>query len=357
MTCCVPETRLFHVMRNTVLPGTGELGTTLRLVAERLPPSWRLARTPSGSSAVSLRAPDGTTARLAVLRRRKLEPKDVLTLRAASKGDLRGTLVTAPFLSPRTRQLLREAGASFADVSGNMRVVVDRPGIYVETEGAQKDPGREPRPLASLKGPAAARVIRALCDVRPPYGVRRLAEIAGTAPSSASRVVSLLGREALIERGLRDEIREVNWADLLRRWGQDYQFLSSNDVATFLDPRGLPTLLQKLRSLEARAVVTGSLAAVRRAPVASPRLAAIYVDDPESAAQALALRPAESGGNVILVRPLDPVAFARTWVEDGVSYAALSQVAADLLTSPGRGPSEGEELIAWMKKNTDAWRA
>ena len=190
-------------MRNRAGSGTDELGTTLRLVAERLPPTWRL-ETPSKASTVSLRAPDGTTARLTVLRRRKLEPKDVQTLRTSSQRGLKGTLVTAEFLSPRTRQLLKEAGASYADASGNMRVVADRPGIFVEAEGAQKDPGREPRPLASLKGPAAARVVRALCDFRPPYGVRRLAEIAETAPASASRVVSLLEREALIERGPRE---------------------------------------------------------------------------------------------------------------------------------------------------------
>jgi hypothetical protein len=343
-------------MRNSVFSGTYELGTTLRLVAERLPPSWRLETRPKAST-VSLRAPDGTIARLTVLRRRKLEPKDVQTLQTSSQQGLKGTLVTAGFLSPRTRQLLKEAGASYADASGNMRVVADRPGIFVEAEGAQKNPAREPRPLVSLKGPAAARVVRALCDFRPPYGVRRLAEIAETAPASASRVVGLLEREALIERGPRDEIRGVDWAGLLQRWSQDYQFLSSNDVTTFLDPRGLPSFPAKLRNLKARAAVTGSLAAVRRAPVASPRLAAVYVDDPEAAARALALRPAESGGNVTLVRPFDPVAFARSWVDEGIRYAALSQVAADLLTSPGRGPSEGEELIAWMKKNTDVWRA
>jgi len=345
-------------MRNKPFSGTGELGTPLELVAERLPPSWRLLKAP-GAGAVSVRAPDGTTGRLAVLGRRKLEPKDVLALRVASKDSLRGTLVTAPFLSPRTRQLLRQAGANYADASGNVRLAVDRPGIFVEREGAQKDPERErePRPLVSLKGPATARVVRALCDVRPPYGIRRLAEIAGTAPASASRVVNLLEREALIERGPRDEIREVDWAALLQRWTQDYQFLSSNSVTTFLDPRGLPTFLRKLASLKVRAAATGSLAAIRRAPAASPRLAAIYVEDPESAARTLDLRPVESGGNVMLARPMDRVAFARTWVEDKVTYAALSQVAADLLTSPGRGPSEGEELIAWMKKNTDAWRA
>jgi hypothetical protein len=59
----------------------------------------------------------------------------------------------------------------------------------------------------------------------------------------------------------------------------------------------------------------------------------------------------------MLVRPRSPVAFERTWERDGTRYAALSQVAVDLLTSPGRGPAEGEALIEWMAANEDAWRA
>jgi len=27
------------------------------------------------------------------------------------------------------------------------------------------------------------------------------------------------------------------------------------------------------------------------------------------------------------------------------------------LTSPGRGPNEGEALMEWMRHNEDAWRA
>ena len=48
---------------------------------------------------------------------------------------------------------------------------------------------------------------------------------------------------------------------------------------------------------------------------------------------------------------------ARTWQRDGLTYAAPAQVAADLLTSPGRGPAEGEALIEWMAQNEGAWRA
>lgn len=353
----VPRNKLFHIMRNSRQRGTGAGAPGLEGLSRCLPPSWRVLLPGSRSASLGLRAPDGSTGRLAVVRRARLEPRDVLMLRASSQNDLQGTLVTAPFLSPRTRELLAESGASYADDSGNLRIVVDKPGLFLETQGAIKDPGREPRPLASLKGPAAARVVRALCDVKPPYGVRKLAEIASTPPASVSRVVSLLRREALVESGSRGEVLSVDWAALIKRWTQDYQFVSSNEVTTYLDPRGVPSLLQKLARMRGGFVVTGSVAASRRAPIAAVRLAAIYVEEPAEAAEALGLRVAEAGGNVMLVRPLDGVAFERTSTEDGVEYAALSHVAADLLTSPGRAPAEGEELLEWMKKNTDAWRA
>ena len=346
----VPHVRLSHVMWNKAGRGTvtGRFGLDL-------PPAWRLVG--GSESSVSVRSPDGSTGRLRIVRRARIEPRDALLLRASAGNDLRGTLVTAPFLSPRTRDLLSEAGASYADDTGNVRIVVEKPGLFIERQGALKDVDREPRALGSLKGPAAARVVRALCDLSPPYGIRKLAELAETPPASVSRVVGLLRREALVESGRRGEVLSVDWAALIKRWTQDYQFVSSNESSTYLEPRGLPSLLQKVGRAKMDVVVTGSFAATRRAPIAASRMAALYVQDPGAAAEALGLRPADTGGNVMLVRPLDRVVFDRVWKEDGVAYAALTQVAADLLTSPGRGPAEGEALVQWMRKNVDAWRA
>jgi hypothetical protein len=102
--------------------------------------------------------------------------------------------------------------------------------------------------------------------------------------------------------------------------------------------------------------VTASLAASKVAPIAPSRLAALFVEDAQAASEILKLRATEAGANVILLEPFDQVVFERTWERDGVKYAALSQVAADLLTSPGRGPAEGQELIEWMEKNEKSWR-
>ena len=72
---------------------------------------------------------------------------------------------------------------------------------------------------------------------------------------------------------------------------------------TWLEPRGVSALFARLRDTGIRYAVTGSFAAYRLAPVAEQRLAALYVDDLDDiAAQSLGLRPAETGGNVLLVR-------------------------------------------------------
>ena len=58
----------------------------------------------------------------------------------------------------------------------------------------------------------------------------------------------------------------------------------------------------------------------------------------------------------MLIEPEDDWVFVGSALRNGVSAVAISQAAADLLTSPGRGPAEAEALIAWMGENERAWR-
>ena len=53
---------------------------------------------------------------------------------------------------------------------------------------------------------------------------------------------------------------------------------------------------------------------------------------------------------------LDANALYRDRVSRG-TYVALSQNAADLLTSPGRSPNETEELMEWIAGNEGACRS
>jgi hypothetical protein len=119
---------------------------------------------------------------------------------------------------------------------------------------------------------------------------------------------------------------------------------------------GMNRLLTKLPALFSNWALTGSLAVHQHNPVAAPRLGVVYVEDVIKAAQVLGLVPIEKGANVILLEPFDPVVFRRLWQEDSGRCAAPTQVAVDLLVSPGRGPEEAEALLEWMADHELEWR-
>jgi hypothetical protein len=308
---------------------------------------------------MTLRGADGRRAGLTVLARKRVSPRDVPHLVRQAR-DARRLLVIAPFLSARTRELLVGANASYVDATGNLRIVVSDPAIFLEARGADRDPDREPRALRSLKGAAAGRVVRALCDFTPPYGVRALADTSSTPLGTVSRVVSFLEEEAVLTRDAKKAITAVDWQALIARWVRDYRVTDSNTLRSYLVPRGLATLGSRMARLD-RHAVTGSLAGPGIAPA---RLAMIYVDDAEHAAEALEAVPAESGANLWLLEPYDDVVFERTQslpfapapAKFTIAAAAPSQVAADLMTSPGRGPQEAEALIQQMTGSEKAWR-
>ena len=136
-----------------------------------------------------------------------------------------------------------------------------------------------------------------------------------------------------------------------------YSPFQRQGLTWYLAARGLAPTTDKLKGVSARYAVSGSWAATQFAPVAPTRLLLCYADDPEALARDLDLRPTEAGANVALGHArCHPIVYERTSQKKGVTVAALSQVAVDLLTSPGRGPNEGEALIEWMRANEHVWR-
>jgi hypothetical protein len=351
-------------MRNLAVSDNNLIRDGLRVLRQLLPPGWNLSeRTASAGpgpvdAEVEITGPDRRAGLIALEARVRLDPKGVRPLvdathAARSTGAL---VVVSPYLSEGTRTRLKEADIGYVDMTGNVRVIVARPGLFIETQGASEDPDRKERPARSLRGPKAGRIVRSLVDRRAPPGVRELAAITKIDAGYVSRVLALLDTEALITRVGRGRIESVDWPELLRRWARDAPLESRGDARTYLEPRGLSALTARLAKSEERYVVTGSVAAASIAPLASPRLATVWLRDSAEAAIRLALRPAEAGANVLLIEPVDEGVFEGATQRDGLWYAAPSQVAADLLTSTGRGPAEGEELIAWMRENEGAWR-
>lgn len=335
-----------------------------RLADDALPPGWSFRSVREATSRQrrvdaewTISSPDGTKATFAVEVKRSILGRQLDDLLAQLAGVNGRPLVAAPYLGETLRTSLARRGASFADTTGNLRLVSDRPGLFVERQGKSKDPWPSDETLQSLRGRGAGRAVRAVLDFSPPYGVRDLAKRASVPLGSLSRTLDLLDREGLVTRDARGAVTSVEWEATIRRWTQDYEFSRSNRVSYYLEPRGLNALTTKLGNLGTSYAVTGGFAAQRFTPVAPARQAALYAAEPEAMAEKLGLRPTETGANVVLAEPFDPVVFERTMTRDGIRIVAPTQLAVDLLTGPGREPSEGNELLSWMRDNEDAWRA
>jgi hypothetical protein len=326
-----------------------------RLLATRLPAGWkqRITRVEPPlrgrpSAVLEMTGPDGARARLSVEATPALVPRAVADLKARLNNlSSDPGIVISPFLTPSTRDRLRAENVNFLDLTGNVRLVLTRPGLYVEIQGATHDPSPKLEATRSLRGAKAARIVRALCDLPPPLAISQLAAEAQVDVSYASRLVEWLSREALVDRRRRGSVQSVDRTALIHRWAQDYEVLRRNDAHGYLDPRGLTNLTRRLSegAVSGRYALTGSIVANRIAPIAPARLAMLYVDDVHSAAEALKLRPAEAGINVMLLAPFDGLVFERSWKDAGLTLVAPSQAAVDLLTSPGRGPSEAEAIL------------
>lgn len=333
-----------------------------RLVLE---PGWGTRR---ADALLTLDAPDGSASTLLIEAKMTLNARDVpavmaqlttLQKEASIDDDLGPPLVVGRYLAPSTRAKLSDLGVSYADATGNLRLLVNRPAIYLEKAGASSDPWRGPdRETRSLRGKPASRVVRALVDYRPPIGIRELAERAGTSVGSTYRTVDFLDKETLLDRKASGAVGSVAWQSLLSRWSEDYSFLKRNTVYSFYEPRGPRKVIDTLRErpIQTRFAVTGSLSAMRFSQVAEPRLATIFSPDPKALADELGLRESTGSSNVLLALPFDDLVFDRVEDIEGVVYTALSQTAVDLLSGPGREPSEGDALLDWMARNEDAWR-
>lgn len=357
---------------NTIIRENDLIEAAIAWLRERVPTSWSvepssraelLTGPGRADAAVEIRS-SGVYATLAIEAKRSLGPREVAGLFGSVGRTLRALnptipiLVVAPWLSARTRDLLAEEGINYIDLTGNARVHLENPALFIQSQGADRDPSPAPRGKARVRGPKAARLIRTLADVRPPYGVRELADATELAPGYISRLLDSLDDDALVDRSKRGRVEKVDIAGLLRRWAETYDVFSSNDAATFLAPRGASqtlTLLAGLPEAEQTAV-TGSFAAVRVAPVAAPALLAVYCDNADAIAEALDLILTDEGANVALLRPFDPVVWQRSEEQDGTRYVAPSQAAVDCLTGNGRMPAEGEALLDWMLANEQEWR-
>lgn len=350
----------------------------VKLLASRLPPGWAVERVEGqGAGAREADALFAFNTRLGmgggsviVEARPNFRPADVdrllggLTRRLREAAGSRPILLVSDFLSTRTRELLAKEDISYLDLTGNIRLVMESPPLFVNVDGASRRPAANRQRAAGLAGAKVGTIVRFLVEVVPPYGVNDIESATGISRGYVSRVLDRLADEALIRRGPRGPVQEVDWPAMLRRRGEAVDLFRANTARMFVSPNGPLAVLEALpRSPVAdEFVVTGSFAAVRKAPVAAPALLVLYVVPSggvpklHSTATELALRPTDEAPDVVLLLPSNERVVEDPWVEGGVRFVNLPQLAVDCLGGSGRMPAEGDALIEWMQASTDEWQ-
>ena len=338
-------------------------------VAELLPPSWESNLTVregrgAGDSLLVLRGPAGVGVTYLVEAKRAGAMQLaslVATLRARQQETGLPTLLVSDYLGPATRRALAEAGVSYADATGWVRLVSEDPLILVTGEGASRSPrAPENTAVVRMNGVATNRVVRGLSVGAVPVGVRGLASAAGVSPGSVSKLLATLAAEGIVDRDARGAVTNVRRRSLVRRWVQDYGYATTNHgVGYLLAPRGLAQVSDRLAEKEGVAI-TGSAAARRLLPpdttsVVPLRLLALYAASPRRLAEQLGLVEADaSTANVVIAAPQDE----RILPGPGgpVALAPTALVVADLLTLPGRSDAEAEQLMDALAATDSSWK-
>ncbi|MFN8107663.1 MAG: helix-turn-helix domain-containing protein [Nocardioidaceae bacterium] len=340
----------------------------IRRIAALLPGSWmvedraRILPGDAGAGAViDLVANKGQRISFAVEAKRSGRasvPNIVSIMRDLERSAARPVLYVSDYIGPSLREALAAAGINYADATGWVRIASDTPLVMLTGQGAAKSPrAGKSTVVARLSGVAAGRIVRALSVQGAPLGVRDLATRAGVSPGSVSKLLPTLASEGIIDRDDRGGVATVRRRALVKRWARDYGFAKTNpSVGYFLAPRGLDRTLARLADLSTPITLTGSAAARRllpagATPVVPLRLLALYAGAPSALVDELGLVPAEPAtANTVVAIPQDGEVL-------NSEIAPVALVLADLLTLPGRGDAEVEQLMDSLAQTDQAWEA
>ncbi len=261
-------------------------------------------------------------------------------------------LLVVPYMSQNAQLLAKAEGIGFLDLVGN--VWLDLEEAYVERVGLRPE-RTPPKPIRRLSAPISSRVTRVLLESpKQTWTLSALAREATVSLPLASRVVRRLGEDRWVNArriGRSTEISVAAPGDLLDALADEYSFLGANSVSRLYSFESEPErLMSQVASaatkMSKKYAFTLAAGAALIAPAARVSDVAFYIEgDPEDWKTLLDLRPAETGGNVLIAKPFDPGVFYRIQKPaDQLAVVGNVQLYLDLFSWKGRGEEQAEVL-------------
>jgi hypothetical protein len=264
-------------------------------------------------------------------------------------------VIAVPFMGPAGRELCKEQGISWLDLSGNAHVVA--PGLRIHVVGNTNKFKQLGRPK-NLFAPKSSRIIRQLL-LKPSnsFSQRELANETRVNEALVSRVVRELEAKALI---IRDEAGAVKPKDpelLLDAWHEAYSFRKHQIIEGFIAERSSDAILQGLSKAFKKSGVnyaaTGLAGAWLLTHFANFRIVTFYLKSRPSKEllQQVRFKEQDLGGNVWLVVPNDEDVFTGSSEREGIVSTHPLQVYLDLKGHPERAKEAAEavrkEYLRW----------
>lgn len=298
-------------------------------------------------------SPNGSRISACVEVKRRAEPalivREVDWLRRCGAA-----LLVAPRVSSRARQILDEAGISWIEPEGDCRIAID--GLFIERLGRElprRMPGApETRYVSDLFSGGALRVVRwLLIEPERSWTLADIADRTGLTLGFVSRTLKTLARDAYVER-VRGATRLTDRDALLDAWAATPAPPESafECVATVDGPEALLLMIRAFTAPRPYAV-TAEAAAERLAPFARFSRVDMYVDDVAGWDRALGLTSVPRGGNLVLIKPVDPGVFDGSFERDGVLLTSRPQLYVDLVRRGGAAA----EAAAFMRERGELW--
>lgn len=255
-------------------------------------------------------------------------------------------LFTAPFITERTAEICREAGVGFLDLAGNCRL--NMPNLYIERQ-TSKNPAPEERKGASLFSPKSSRVLRVLLtNHKECWQVQQLAREANVSLGLASRIKTrLVDSEWLSADSCGVRLTEPE--SLLSSWAQNYDY-TANETFQYYSLEDLSQIESSIAAYCIESGVPYALTGFSGARLTAPKVrynrSMIYVSARiDSVALDNALKPVDTGANVLLMRPYDEGVYYGSEDRYGLRTVSPIQLYLDLRGIPGRGEEAAEELL------------
>lgn len=286
------------------------------------------------------------------------EAANQLTLYTQKSSDSYGVFI-APYISPVSGWICRQAGIGYADLAGNCFISFER--VFISIEG-KPNPFPQARDLRTIFSPAASRVIRALLvDPYIAWKIENLSRKAGVSIGLVAKVKKiLLDREWATEKDVGFALTKPK--DAIQEWASQYNY-RRNRVKEFYSLKDEPTIEQELRDYcsgeNIQLALTLFSGASRVAPYTKFKGVFAYVGTgTEDIENALGLRTVTTGPNVILLEPYDKGVFYNSTYYNQMPVVSPIQLYLDLKGYKGRGEDAAQFLFdqviepLWLQKQT-----